>query len=65
MTTGDYSQVFYQLYDDLDTSTFIKLLKRLQYSPVQSLDNSKYAQDDVLSKYVLQKINWRSDLVTQ
>jgi hypothetical protein len=48
MTTGDYNQEFYQLHDDLDTSTFIKLLNRLQYSPVQSLDNSVHAQDDAL-----------------
>jgi len=58
MTTGDYSKEFYQLYDDLDISTFIKLLNRLQYSPVQSLDNSTHALDDVLSQYVLQTINW-------
>jgi len=58
MTTGDYSQEFYQLYDDLDIPTFIKLLNRLQYSPVHSLDNSIHAQDDALSQYVLQTINW-------
>jgi len=58
MTTGDYSQEFYQLYDDFDISTFIKLLNRLQYSPVQSLDNSIHAQDDALSPDVLQMINW-------
>ena len=40
MTTGDYSQEFYQLYDDLDIPTFIKLLNRLQYSSVHSLDNT-------------------------
>jgi hypothetical protein len=49
MTTGDYSEEFYQLYDDLDIIYIYQITEQTAVHSCTELDNSKHAQNDVLS----------------